>query len=612
MMRQMRENTKWIMLITALAFFALMVFEWGMDASGRSGVGQGNVGSVDGTPITFEQWQTVRRNLFDQVQDASEAPITSAQNREIDNAAFDEAVNQVLIQQELERRGIRVTDEEVSQAARFSPPPSLRENPVFQTEGQFDLQKYQQYLAAVDELTLLQLEAYYRDVIPRSKLLRQVSEGIYTTDGQLWEIWRDQNELVSVRFVALNPIALIADSMAAPSDRDVSEYYRDNREDFRVPARASVQVVVVDKLPGAADTAAARDLAASLRDEILDGGDFADVAIRESSDVATAAQGGDLGTFARGTMTPPFDSAVFAAPVGTVTEPLQTQFGWHLIEVSERTADSATARHILVPIELTEQSELGLFTIADSLETLVEDRPLAEAATALGLDVQTTELTQDFPFVAGAGDIGEGADWAIEEAAPGDASPVFENDVAFYALELDSFSPEGFLSEDQARAAIEQILTQERKLELALQRAEEAIAGLPADASLDQIAAALGVEVQTAGPFTRNDFVPGLGRHNAAIGAAFGLGVGVRSGLISTATDAFLLEVTDRVDADSTAWAEQKEQQRIAVSSQLTEIRLAQWLEGLRENADIVDQRDEVLQAQDEPLPTGGIFGVGR
>jgi hypothetical protein len=49
MMRQMRENTKWIMLITALAFVALMVFEWGMDMTGRSGaVAGGDIGRVNG------------------------------------------------------------------------------------------------------------------------------------------------------------------------------------------------------------------------------------------------------------------------------------------------------------------------------------------------------------------------------------------------------------------------------------------------------------------------------------------------------------------------------------------------------------------------------------
>lgn len=611
MMRQMRENTKWIMLVTALAFFALMVFEWGMDASGRSGVGQGDVGSVNRTAISYEQWQTVRRNLFDQVQASTDDPITSAENREIDDAAFDEAVNQVLIQQELERRGIRVTDAEVRQAAQFSPPPSLRENSVFQTDGQFDLQKYQTYLASVDELTLLQLEAYYRDVIPRSKLMRQVSEGIYSTDGQLWEIWKDQNERASVRFVALNPSLMIADSAAMPSEREVNSYYRENREDFKIPARSAVKVVVLDKSPQVADTTAAEDRARALRQEILDGGDFAAVATRESSDDSTAPLGGDLGTFERGRMVPAFDTAVFEAPIGTITEPVQTQFGWHLIEVLDRSADSASARHILVPVELTDASELALFTIADSLETLIEDQSLDEAAAALGLEVQTADLTQDFPFVGGAGEIAEGADWAIEEAAPGDASPVFENQAAFYALELTNFTPEGYLSEEQAKASIEQILMQERKLELAAERASEALAGLPANASLDQLAAELGTEVQTSEPFTRNDFVPGLGRHNAAIGAAFGLEQGERSGLLTTATDAFVIEIVERVEADSVSWAGQKEAQRVFVSQQMAQRRLTEWLEGLRANANIVDQRDEVLQAAEDQQPRGGLFGVG-
>ncbi len=612
MMRQMRENTKWIMLITALAFFALMVFEWGMDASGRSGVGQGSVGRVNGTPVSYDQWQTIRRNLFDQVQAASDEPLTSAQNSEIDDAAWEEAVNQILIQEELQRRGIRVSDEEIRQAARFYPPPSLRESTVFQTDGQFDLQKYQQYLAAVDELTLLQLEAYYRDLIPREKLLRQVTEGIYATDGQLWQAYKDQNERVSARFIALGPATMIPDSAATPTPAEISRYYRENREDFRIPARASVRYVSLSKAPLAVDTAAAEQRARDIRQEILDGGDFAEIALRESADQGSAELGGDLGTFGRGAMVPAFDSVAFGAPVGRLTEPVRTQFGWHLIEVTERSADSVSARHILVPVELTDQTELALFTVADSLEALLEDRSLEEAGTMLDLQVQTADLTQEFPFVAGPGQIAEGADWAIEEAAPGDASPVFENDAAFYALELVSFTPEGYLSEEQARVSIQQILMQERKLQMAVARAQEAIASLPAGASLEQIAEALGTQVQTSQPFTRNDFVPGMGRQNAAIGAAFGLPEGGRSGLVTTAQDAFILEVVERMPADSAAWLEQKEQQRLLTMNQIGQRRFTDWLEGLRQNARIVDQRDEVLRQTEEQVPLGGVFGVGR
>jgi hypothetical protein len=147
------------------------------------------------------------RNLYDQVSQSQEMPITSAQNKEIEEAAWNEVVNQILIEQELARRGIRVTDREIQDAARFSPPPELSGDPFFQTEGVFDIQKYQEFLArSADELLLLQLEAYYREIIPRSKLLRQVTSGIYFTDSELWDQYRFENEQVRIQFVAMNPV----------------------------------------------------------------------------------------------------------------------------------------------------------------------------------------------------------------------------------------------------------------------------------------------------------------------------------------------------------------------------------------------------------------------
>ncbi|SVD30756.1 uncharacterized protein METZ01_LOCUS383610, partial [marine metagenome] len=106
MMRQMRENTQWIMLVTAVAFVGLMVFQWGMDITGRSGMSVGEIGSVNGTPVLYEEYNQTYRRLFDQVQNSQEDPVTSQQIQEIEDAAFDDVVNQILIRQELERRGI--------------------------------------------------------------------------------------------------------------------------------------------------------------------------------------------------------------------------------------------------------------------------------------------------------------------------------------------------------------------------------------------------------------------------------------------------------------------------------------------------------------------------
>jgi len=70
-----------------------------------------------------------------------------------------------------------------------------------------------------------------------------------------------------------------------------------------------------------------------LREEILAGKDFAEVA-KEVSMCPSGSKGGDLGYFGRGQMVPEFDAAAFSLPVGEVSEPIKTQFGWHLLVVT--------------------------------------------------------------------------------------------------------------------------------------------------------------------------------------------------------------------------------------------------------------------------------------
>lgn len=599
MMRTMRENTKWIMLLTALAFVALMVFEWGMDITGRSSTAVGGeIGRVNGRPITYDTYIATYRNLYDQIQREQDQRITSEQNRQIEEMAWDQLVTRVLIEEELARRGIVVTDEEIRQAARFSPPPEFRDNELFQTDGRFDLAKYQEFLASrsFDQQLLLQLESYYRDVIPRGKLLRQVTEGIFIPDAELWQRWRDQHEKVQVRYIPFEPDQLVPDTAVAVSNGEVQAYYRANREEFATPARASLKLVVLSRAPGAADTAAARARAERLRARILAGADFAEVARRESADSASAAAGGDLGTFRKGDMVEPLGDAAFRAPVGRVTQPVLTRLGFHLIRVERRWGDSLSARHILIPIQRSEETELRLLTLADSLEALSERESLEDAAAALGLPVRTIDITRDFPFAPGVGRIAEGAEWAFEDAAVGETSPVFDTEQAYYALELVAREPEGYLPLEQAESLIRAKLLWQKKLEAAAQIArglgEKIRKGTPfQDAAYEE-----GREIRIAGPFSRLDFVPGLGRMNEAIGAAFGLEVGQTSGVLRAPERVVVLQVVAKIPADSAAWHAQKESQRAQLTALRRQQRLDEWITALKAEAKIVDRRKDLLQ----------------
>jgi len=606
----MRENTKWIMLVTAIAFVGLMVFEWGMDITGRSGAGFGEIGRVNGTPVTYEQYQAVYRNLYDQVSRSQEEPITSAQNREVEEASWYEVVNQILIQQELSRRSVRVTDQEIQDAARSSPPQELIGDPLFLTDGQFDPQKYQAFLAnSADDLFLLQLEAYYREIIPRSKLLRQVTSGIYFTDAELWEQYRFEHEQARVRFVDLSPATRIADLSVELSEEEIEDYYDAHQEDFGVPAQVEVKYVALTKAPLREDTLGARQRATEIRQELLDGADFAEVAQRESSDEVSAAMGGDLGTFGRGQMVPVFDSVAFDAPLDRVLEPVETNFGLHIIEVLSRQGDSAQARHILIPVERTNESEIRLLTLADSLESLGESMTIDEAARILDVPMEQQVMTELFPYLSGAGQVSDGLDWAFREASPGDVSPVFEDQLAFYMMELVSGSPEGVQPYENARPTIEVYLRLEKKLAVATAEAEELMERARAVGTLEVLDGEDELTVQEAGPSARPEFFPGLGYQNKAVGAAFGLEVNEISDPVVTNSSVFLIQVLERIPADSLAWEEERDLQRAQSVFTVQQQRLEQWIAAMRDAADIVDLREQVFQApQNQTASTGGLF----
>jgi len=597
MMQAMRQNTKWIMLAVAVAFVALMVFDWGMDLSGRSGtqLTGGEVGRVNGEPITYEEWNAVYRQLYDQQSQYSDDPIGAAMVRQIEDAAFEQVVMQRLVAQELRRRGIVVTDEEVLMAARTEPPPELRNNEMFMTDGQFDMAKYQQFLSspALGTDVLLSLEAYYRDAIPRSKLFYRQTAGVYVTDDELWQIWRDTRDAATIRYFAFNPETLVTDAEITLTEAEIGAWYREHSDEFIRPARATVKYVTMDRVPNAADTAAAIERVNRLRAEIAGGADFGEVAQRESADSASARDGGQM-TVWKGLTVAPFEEAAFGQPVGQLGQPVLSQYGYHLIRVDRRTADTAYVRHILMPVELTFARDTELLDRADSLDVLTETLGLDSIGKNLGLTVGETEMIPGLSFLPGVGDASDGAYWVFEEAEVGDVSEVLETQSAYYALELVARDEERTLTLQEATPSIRAGLIRQKKIERTKERAREAVDRIRAGQTIDAVAESLGMEVQDAGPFTRADFVPGMGRMNAAIGTAFGLRPGETSGAVEANQQVYVIHVVSREDADRSAWEQQKEEQRGRVAQALSQQRWESYLSALRTTAQVVDNRAEL------------------
>ncbi len=611
MLSTMREKTKLVMLILMVAFVGWMIFDVGMGATGGGQPSAQDIGSVNGTRIGYQQWLEAYRQTSEAARNENPGVnFTREEQQEWEKQAFDLLVDNALLNQEYRRRGIIVTPREIVEAVRRLPPPEVQNSPDFQTDGQFDPAKYERFLAsnnAQAEQFRLAMEARYREELPRYKLLQAVTSDVYISDNKLWTLWRDAHESLTVRALVIRPATAVADRDIQVTDEDARRYYEAHREEFRRPARAIMSFVAVSKLPTTVDSILIAQRVSALRDSIVRGQvSFEDAARTLSTDSASAAQGGALGTFGRGRMVDAFERAAFALPVGRISDPVYTSFGVHLIKVTRKTADSVAASHILLPHGRFGARLDTLEARADSLDRLAgeqtDGRLLDSTARLMDLSIERgLPMYQGVPYVLGRYRIPDVGVWAFTDGRVGETSPVIETSGAFYVFRLDSLTPAGIppLSEvmDQARAAAA-AAARRTAAERIARDAEQRLAG---GMSLEQAAQALGLQVQSIGPFTRTASVPLLGTASAAIGSAFRLRIGERSGLMQTDEAFFFLQAERRSQADSSAWRAQLDAQRAQMVQLARRARAQQYVEGLRRAARIKDRRDQVLnQGRDQ------------
>lgn len=605
MMRAMRRSAKYLMGVLALAFVAWLA----LDYSGLVGQRTGSVGDVvakvNGTEIRLQTFNDALRAAQEQRRAAGQQlPYTLEAQRELEDAVFEQLVQQALLQQEYERRGIRVTDEEIRQAARTMPPPEVMEAEIFQTEGEFDISKYQTYLSSVaDPQFRLALEQRYRDELPQIKLYRQLVSGVYVSDAELWQRYRDRHDSVTARLVRIVPQTVVADASVPVTDQEIEAYYREHRDEFRQAARAYLSYVAITWEVTADDSAAASERAREIRQSLLEGADFAAVARRESADSASRRGGGDLGWVVRGRTIEAFDSALFALRPGTISEIVTTPFGHHIIRVDSTAGDSVRAHHVLIRIGLAEERLRRFEALADSLDRMAAEQTdpeaLDSAATVLDLPVHRVEVEEGRRSVLPQGPVPDAGIWAFG-ALRGETSHVIEAPNGFYVFRLDSLQAEGVPPLAQIRDQVAPRVRLEKKWEAARRVAAALRDRLTAGASLEAAAQAEGLTVSTAGPFTRIDPAPQLYGEPEVVGAAFGLRVGEVAGPIETDVAVYFVQLTSRHLADRAAWEAQKAVQRQRILQQLRQQRITATLQALRAGADVVDRRREIERAQRE------------
>lgn len=255
-----------------------------------------------------------------------------------------------------------------------------------------------------------------------------------------------------------------------PTDREMREAFEKNRAQFgRRPATISFRQIVVAPKPSAEAKQRAFQLADSIAKGLRAGGDFATAARRFSQD-SSAAQGGDLGWQRRGAFERPFDDVVFRLRPGVISDPVETVYGYHVIQVERVQPSEVQSRHILIVPETTPADVDSARALAqrladiaragagfDSLQAIYHDG--AEEREAPNVPVE--QLPEAYARAAAAADSGAVVG-PFELTGPGGR-------MKFAIIRVTSRRPEGEIAyadvENQLRKFLADDLAERRYLE---------------------------------------------------------------------------------------------------------------------------------------------------
>jgi peptidyl-prolyl cis-trans isomerase C len=180
----------------------------------------------------------------------------------------------------------------------------------------------------------------FADQLVRILVLAQEGKRRKLDEGAAYQVQtmiQSANLLAGLTYDQLSKDARIGDA-------EVRNYYELHKSEFEeVHARhilIRMQGSPIPVKPGQRELTETEALAKAqeLRKKIQEGGDFATLALAESDDTGSAAKGGDLGSFKKGQMVPAFEEAAFAMKPGELSQPVKSQFGYHLIKLEDKTA----------------------------------------------------------------------------------------------------------------------------------------------------------------------------------------------------------------------------------------------------------------------------------
>jgi len=541
MLTWISENAKWVIYISIAGIAAGLLF---MDMSALQIDKRPPVGTVNGEKLSYDLFDLRMRQLQTQQSGLSNEEVAKMRDE-----LFRSFVQQQLKEKVVSDLKIMASVYEMNRDLRTSPPQGIDREPIFQTDSVFDFAKYEEWLANPATYNLPFMREYENVLrtsrIPEKQLRVFIGAGVHpSTLEAKYKVLRSET-----KFDLLNAqgdmAAFEAGSIAQSS---IDSLFNAEPDSFFISDDlAKVRYVAIPIEPSAKDIENTHEYAKMLFAQIKEGADFAEIARSSSDDPGSAAQGGELGDYTpHGKWVKEFDSTAFALDSGAISEPIRTQFGYHIIQSlgkrTENGEEQVKARHILLSVVATSETIDSLEAILNDIKIEVDaNKSFEEAAKAKGLEVKSSGWFKKGGEVLELGHIAGLSSYAFfNPLRPKDnskTSEVLQSPSWIAIFEKIGNLSAGTRNLEFAQPKIEETLMAKAKV--------NAIAGY-LKANSDKIAAGEAVEKVTvdSASVSFEGFLPGLGYANPELYKALSdAKEGVWSGPYTSPQNAVLIKI---------------------------------------------------------------------
>ncbi|MFO7526816.1 MAG: peptidylprolyl isomerase [Ignavibacteriaceae bacterium] len=329
--------------------------------------------------------------------------------------------------------------------------------------------------------------------------------------------------------------------------------------------------------------------AEKLYNELISGKDFANAAIEFSQDPGSAVKGGDLGYFGKGMMVPEFENAVFSGNVGQIMKPVKTNYGYHIIKVTDRTNKKYIVERIINPIKQSATTRDRMYTSALDFAFLARKNDFIKEAELLDYNIQETPLFIKTTTIPGIGANKRLIDFSFENKVNTISDP-FKVSNGYIVAQIMEAKSEHFKPFDEVKEQIRPLVIREKKYDVAKSRAEEVYAKINGD--LNKVSQfSENVEVKRTENFLPQGSIPNIGRDYTFVNKALNLELNKLSEPFKGQRGYFIIKVVDRTPFDENEYSAQSSTIRNTILQEKKSRYLNQWVEKLKETAEIEDNR---------------------